>query len=94
MIRSDWGGPRRRLNKSMIEVNVILHSILREKLPPEARGRAVLDLPDEARLRDVIARLGLPAGVVCAVNEQAERDLERRLVDGDTLRFLRPGAGG
>jgi sulfur carrier protein ThiS len=78
----------------MMHIQVILHSILREKLPVEARGRAVLDLAEGSRVRDVLDRLGLAATVVWAVNEQMDRDPERLLVDGDTLRFLRPGAGG
>lgn len=78
----------------MLRVNVILHSILREKLPPEARGRAALDLEEGACLKDVILRLDLPAELVCAVNEKVERDLDHPLQDGDLIRFLRPGAGG
>ena len=77
-----------------MQVNVILHSILREKLPAEARGKALLDLPEGARLRDVVTRLDLPSNTVCAVNEQMERNPDRLLADGDVLRFMRPGAGG
>jgi molybdopterin converting factor small subunit len=77
-----------------MQVNVILHSILREKLPVEARGRATLAFQDGARVRDVMARLELPANLVWAVNERIDRDPDRLLADGDTLRFMRPGAGG
>ncbi len=77
-----------------MQITVILHSILREKLPPEARGRAVLDFAEGARVEDVFRRLDLPESVVWAINEEMTRDRERRLQDGDTLRFLRPGAGG
>jgi hypothetical protein len=78
----------------MIRVTVILHSVLREKLPAETRGRTVLELGDEARVKDVILSLDLPAHVAFALNEQLERDLERPLHDGDSLRFFRTGAGG
>jgi sulfur carrier protein ThiS len=77
-----------------MKVSIILHSYLREKLPPEARGRAVLELPEGARVKDVIARLDLPDHVIFALNEQLERDKEVALQDGDSLRFLRAGAGG
>lgn len=77
-----------------MRVNVILHSILREKLPAEARGRAALEFPEGALVRDVFARLDLPAGALWAVNEQVDKNLDRPLADGDTLRFFRPGAGG
>jgi hypothetical protein len=77
-----------------MQVKIILHSFLREKLPASARGRAVLELEAGACVRDVIARLDLPPGVVWALNERLERDPERLLQEGDTLRFMRPGAGG
>ena len=77
-----------------MKVSVILHSYLREHLPPEAKGAATLELPEVARVRDVVARLGLPDHVVFALNEHLERDRELPLKDGDALRFLRVGAGG
>ena len=77
-----------------MKVSVILHSYLREKLPPEARGRATLELPEGARVKDVMAQLELPDGLIFALNEQLERDKEAALKDGDSLRFLRAGAGG
>jgi hypothetical protein len=78
----------------MIRVTILLHSILREKLPPEARGRTVLELAEGACVKDVIARLDLPEHAAFAINEQLERDPERVLHDGDSLRFFRVGAGG
>jgi len=77
-----------------MRVSVILHSYLRDLLPPEARGMATLELPEGARVRDVIDRLKLPAYVIFALNERLERDREVALKDGDALRFLRAGAGG
>ncbi len=77
-----------------MKVSVILHSYLREKLPPEAQGRTILELAEGARVKDVIAQLDLPDHVIFALNEQLERDREIALKDGDALRFLRAGAGG
>ena len=77
-----------------MKVSVILHSYLRELLPPEARGMATLELPEGARVKDVVARLKLPDHAIFALNERLERDREIVLKDGDSLRFLRAGAGG
>jgi len=77
-----------------MRVSVILHSYLRELLPPEARGMATLELAEGARVKDVVARLHLPDHVIFALNERLERDRELALKDGDALRFLRAGAGG
>jgi sulfur carrier protein ThiS len=77
-----------------MRVSVILHSYLRELLPPEARGMATLELPEGARVKDVVARLKLPDHVIFSLNDRLERDRELALKDGDALRFLRAGAGG
>jgi len=77
-----------------MRVSVILHSFLRELLPPEARGMATLELAEGARVKDVVAQLHLPDHVIFALNERLERDRELALKDGDALRFLRAGAGG
>jgi len=77
-----------------MRVSVTLHSYLRDHLPPEAKGQATLELPEGARVKDVVARLGLPAYVVFALNDRLEKDRELPLEDGDSLRFLRAGAGG
>ncbi len=73
---------------------VILHAILREKLPLEAQGRADVEIAEGSTIRDVILRLGLPPGCQCAVNEQIEKNLDRRIEDGDVLRFFRASSGG
>jgi sulfur carrier protein ThiS len=77
-----------------MRVTVVLHSYLREKLPPETRGRAELELPAGSRVADVFARLGLPDKVAWAVNGQLERNPDIILQDGDELRVFRQGAGG
>ncbi len=77
-----------------MRVTVVLHSFLRDLLPPEAKGTAVLELPDGARVADVVTRLKLPDFAQFALNDQLLRDRSLALKDGDTLRFLRAGAGG
>lgn len=75
-------------------IRVILHSVLREKLPPEAGGKAELEFPEGSTLRDVIQRLDLPPNSAAAVNEQLDRDHNRVLQEGDVVRFFRPSGGG
>jgi hypothetical protein len=77
-----------------VKVSIVLHSYLRELLPPEARGMTTLELPEGARVKDVVAMLKLPEYAIFALNERLERDRELPLHDGDALRFLRAGAGG
>lgn len=77
-----------------MRVSVTLHSFLRDLLPPEAKGQAILELPEGARVQDVVDRLKLPAYAMFALNERMEKDRALPLKDGDALRFLRAGAGG
>jgi sulfur carrier protein ThiS len=78
----------------MIHVKVILHSILREKLPPEARGQIQLELPDKSTTADVMRQLDLPEYVLVSINGVINRDRTTQVKEGDELRFFRPGAGG
>ncbi|HVN53483.1 MAG TPA: hypothetical protein VMT46_04060 [Anaerolineaceae bacterium] len=78
----------------MIRVSVVLYSILREKLPPEARGRATLELPVGSRVADLFRHLDLPETSPWALNGALERDKERVLQDGDQFQAFRQGAGG
>jgi molybdopterin converting factor small subunit len=77
-----------------MNVRIILHSILREKLPSEAKGRSELTLPIGSAIRDVISILELPEPVLSSLNGILNRDQATILKDGDELRFFRPGAGG
>jgi hypothetical protein len=83
-----------KVKAKMIKVSIILHSVLREKLPPESKGRTVLVLPDGAQVADVIRQLQLPENALFALNEQIERDPQKVLCDQDCLRFFRGGGGG
>jgi sulfur carrier protein ThiS len=77
-----------------MKLHVVLHSYLREKLPAEARGEVDLEMPEGSTVADVMAKLGLPEQVVCAINRQLERNRQKLLQEGDEVRFFRPGAGG
>ena len=73
---------------------VILYAILRDKVPPEAQGRINIDMPDGSMIRDIITKLDLPIDCICTINEHIEKDIDRRVQDGDTLRFFLPSSGG
>jgi sulfur carrier protein ThiS len=81
-------------DNQLIKVSVILHSYLRELLPPETGGRTILELQDEQDVASVIKLLNVPPAAVAALNGSIVRDHTTVLHDGDELRFLRPGAGG
>lgn len=77
-----------------MSITVILYGILREKLPPEAKGQAELAFPAGATVQDVMDQLNLPREVTVTVNEEIVRDRRSELDEGDLLRFLRPSKGG
>jgi sulfur carrier protein ThiS len=77
-----------------VHIKVILHSIYREKLPPEAKGQATIELPPGSTVGDALAHLDIPVEAVCAVNGQVERDRGRPLREGDQIEvFMRMGGG-
>jgi thiamine biosynthesis protein ThiS len=79
----------------VIEVQVQLYSILREKLPAEARGRTVLRLEEPATLDDLLGALDIRRRVVISVNGEHETDNGRRLRDQDEVKvFSAVGGGG
>ena len=81
-------------SKNKLKISVILHSYLRELLPPGAKGAASLDLPESSSVQDVFDLLKLPPQIAFAVNDHLDQDHSRLLHEGDTLHFFRPAAGG
>ena len=77
-----------------MKIKVILHSYLRELLPPETQGQTTLELPENSTISDILHILEITTSVACALNENYEPDKSKILKDGDVLRVLRPGAGG
>jgi molybdopterin converting factor small subunit len=75
-------------------IDVQLYSILREKLPREARGRATLQLGDGATVEDLLAKLDIERNVVISVNDEHARDTDRKLQDGDLVRIFSSVSGG
>jgi len=77
-----------------LEVHLQLYSILREKLPPEAKGRAVMQMNEDASLTDLLEELGITRRVVISVNGVHEADRSRRLQDGDEVKIFSSISGG
>ena len=77
-----------------MNITVVLHGILREKLPPETKGRDELTFPEGSTVQDVKARLDIGSGVIMTINDEIEQDRNRILHEGDWVRFLRPSKGG
>ncbi|MFQ5943316.1 MAG: MoaD/ThiS family protein [Anaerolineales bacterium] len=77
-----------------LEVNVQLYSILREKLPAEARGRTTLQLEMGTSVADILEALDIKRRVVIGVNGEYERDHSRTVQDGDELKIFSVVSGG
>ena len=77
-----------------MEVHLQLYSILREKLPPEAKGRAVMQLDENASLADLLEELNITRRVVISVNDEHETDRSRQLQDGDEIKIFSSISGG
>lgn len=76
-----------------MEVNIVLHGILRDYLPRKAKGRSSLSLPAGATVDDVVQQLYIKQNVSAAVNGV---EVERNYVlqDGEELHLFRMIAGG
>ena len=71
-----------------------LFSILRDKLPPELRGRTVIQLIEGSTLDDLLNKLGIDRRVAISVNDAQERDRSRKLKDGDKVKIFNSVGGG
>ena len=77
-----------------LEIHVHLYSILREMLPSESRGKAVVQMEEEACLQDLLDKLGITRKVVISVNGVQEMDKSRRLKNGDIVKMFSSISGG
>jgi thiamine biosynthesis protein ThiS len=77
-----------------MQVDVHLYGILRDLLPPPARGRATVDLEAGASVADLLAQLGITRRVVVAVNDQPKVELAQMLKDGDRVVVYTMVGGG
>ena len=78
----------------MLDIHLQLYSILREKLPSDAKGRTVMQLDEGATLADLLNELGINLKVVISVNGDHEPDKSRQLRNGDHVRIFSAISGG
>lgn len=80
----------------MIEVEARLYATLRKYSPETGIGEPViLQIPEGARLDDLLVRLGVPKSEVkTAFVNNRQQDEDYRLGDGDRVAFFPPVAGG
>ena len=78
----------------MLEIHLQLYSILREQLPLDAEGRAVLHFDEGVTLADLLNQLDISHRVVISVNEVHVPDKSHQLRDGDTVKIFPSISGG
>ena len=78
----------------IMNIRIQLYSILREKLPAEAKGQAVIRLDDGATLKELLEQLGIERRVVISVNDIQEVDKSRPLAEGDEVKIFSSISGG
>jgi len=72
----------------IVKVKVQLYSILREKLPPEAKGKTSLSLKEGTSLAGILEIFDIRNRVVISVNGAHERDFSREVKDGDEVKIV------
>ncbi len=77
-----------------MDIHLQLYSILREKLPIDAKGRTVMQLDEGAMLVDLLNELDIKLKVVISVNGDHEPDKSRQLRDGDHVKIFSAISGG
>jgi sulfur carrier protein ThiS len=78
-----------------MQVKVNLFSRLENHLPPEARGKAAIELPEGATIDQLLAHLGIDEHVkLLSVNSRRETNWQRPLHDGDVVRIFPIVVGG
>ena len=77
-----------------MEIRLQLYSILREKLPPEAKGKAAITLEEGTSIAGILAEIGIEHRVVISVNGIHEKDYLRELQDGEEVKIFSSIGGG
>jgi len=77
-----------------MEIHIHLHGALRDKLPPDANGKATLQVEEGVTADAVTSQLSLRGHIQIAVNQELIENDDTILRDGDTLEIFRPAAGG
>jgi len=80
--------------EAILEIHLQLFSILRDKLPPELKGRTVIQLIEGSSLKDLLIELEIDRRVAISVNDVQEKDRARTLEDGDKVKIFTSVGGG
>jgi len=78
----------------MLEIQVQLYSILREKLPHETKGQVLLQMNKGTILTDLLDELNITGKVVISVNGTHTLDMSQCLEDGDNVKIFSSISGG
>jgi sulfur carrier protein ThiS len=76
-----------------MEIKVILHGVLRDHLPRQAKGKTTLTLPAGASVANVLEQLQLSSTVSAAVRG-VQVEAGHPLQDGDEVQVFRMIGGG
>ena len=77
-----------------MEIYIHLHGALRDKLPPDVKGKTTLQLEEGMTADTVISQFSLRGHIQIALNQELIENVDTILHDGDTLEIFRPAAGG
>ncbi len=77
-----------------MEIHLQLFSILRDILPPELKGRTVIQLNEGSTLKDLLSELDINRRVAISVNDLQERNRSYKLEDGDQVKIFTSVGGG
>lgn len=77
-----------------MKIHVHLHGALRDKLPPDSKGRAILHFEEGEMASAVVSKLSLRGHIQIALNQELIENDDIILHDGDALEIFRPAAGG
>ncbi len=77
-----------------MQIHIHLHGALRDKLPPENKGRITLSVAEETAVSIILAQLSLRGHIQVAINQEIIENNKMILQDGDQVEVFRPAAGG
>lgn len=77
-----------------MEIHLQLYSILREKLPEAAHGKADLELEEGATIADLLKKLDISRRVVVSINDDHVSDRSHKLQEGDEVKLFSSIGGG
>ncbi len=80
--------------EEILEIHLQLFSILRDILPPELKGRTVIQLNEGSSLKDLLTELDINRRVAISVNNLQERNRSYKLEDGDEVKIFTSIGGG